>query len=427
MPSPAQSEVTSAARERPWLFNFLIAPDAVVSIGVVNGALSFLLRNQGVAPAHAASIIALLSLPHVLYLAWGPLTDFWLARRTWLLLTAIASGAVMLVAFRQPGLGAGWAVGLMFLSACLANCVAAACGGMMGMLRSERNRRRAGSFYQSGSLAFGGLAVFVLVTLSARKSPGDLGWAVAAMIALPGVAALAAPRNRVTAAPTARATGARIWGEFRATFFRWEAVPYTLLILSPLSSGAMIGLLPELARDYGVSGAQVAWINGLAGALLMAAGAVAATLIPVRIRATLAYVVVGLCNAAALGALAVGPLRPAVYFAGTMVFLFSVGVGYALFTAVALEFLGASGKSGSARYAIINSLGNLPVAYMAWVDGRGYAHWGPRAMPGVDAAATAIAGSLLLTYFLASRRYRKAARQEPDRAASRRRPSAEEA
>ena len=427
MPSPAQPEVTSAARERPWLFNFLIAPDAVVSIGVVNGALSFLLRNQGVSPAHAASIVALLSLPHVLYFAWGPLTDFWLARRTWLLLTAFASGAVMLLAFRQPGLGTGWAVGLMFLSACLGNCVAAACGGMMGMLRSERNRRRAGSFYQSGSLAFGGLAVFVLVALSARTGLGGLGWAVAAMIALPGLTALAAPRNRVTAAPTARATAVRIWGEFRATFLRWEAVSYTVLILSPLSSGAMIGLLPELARDYGVDGAQVAWMNGLGGALLMAAGAVAATLIPVRVRATSAYVVVGLSNAVALGLLAVGPLRPAVYFAGTVVFLFTVGVGYAVFTAVALEFLGLSGKSGSARYAIINSLGNLPVAYMAWVDGRGYAHWGPRAMPGIDAVTSAIAGCLLLTCFLVSRRYRNTAQQEPDRAAPARRPSAEEA
>ena len=77
--------------------------------------------------------------------------------------------------------------------------------------------------------------------------------------------------------------------------------------------------------------------------------------------------------------------RPAVYFTGTVLFLFTIGACYALFTAVALEFLGGSGKSGSARYSIINSLGNLPVAYMAYLDGRSYAHWGPRAMPAADA------------------------------------------
>jgi MFS transporter, PAT family, beta-lactamase induction signal transducer AmpG len=78
-----------------------------------------------------------------------------------------------------------------------------------------------------------------------------------------------------------------------------------------------------------------------------------------------------------------------------------------MFTAVALEFLGGSGKSGSSRYAIINSLGNLPVAYMAFVDGRSYAHWGPRAMPAADAIVSAVGATLLLAHFVVSRRRRK--------------------
>jgi PAT family beta-lactamase induction signal transducer AmpG len=166
----------------------------------------------------------------------------------------------------------------------------------------------------------------------------------------------------------------------------------------------MIGLLPELARDYGVSGAQVAWINGVAGALLTTAGAISASLIPVRVRASIAYLLVGLANTATLALLSLGPQRPAIYFASTVLFLFTVGAGYALFTAVSLEFLGGSGKSGSSRYAIINSLGNVPVAYMTWLDGRGYAQWGPRGMPGVDALVTAAVILILLGHFAISRR-----------------------
>jgi PAT family beta-lactamase induction signal transducer AmpG len=165
----------------------------------------------------------------------------------------------------------------------------------------------------------------------------------------------------------------------------------------------MIGLLPELARDYGVSGAQVAWINGIAGALLTTAGALSASLIPVRVRAPIAYLLVGLANAATLALLSLGPQRPAIYFASTALFLFTVGAGYALFTAVSLEFLGGSGKSGSSRYAIINSLGNLPVSYMTWLDGRGYAHWGPRGMPGIDALVTTVLVLALLGHFIVSR------------------------
>ena len=166
----------------------------------------------------------------------------------------------------------------------------------------------------------------------------------------------------------------------------------------------MIGLLPALARDYGVSGAQVAWINGVGGALLTTAGALSAALIPVRVRAPIAYIGAGLANAGTLALLWLGPQRPAIYFAGTVLYLVTIGAAYALFTGVELEFLGASGKSGSSRFAIINSLGNLPVVYMTWLDGRGYAHWGPRGMPAIDALVSAAGVSLLLGHFVFSRR-----------------------
>ena len=179
-----------------------------------------------------------------------------------------------------------------------------------------------------------------------------------------------------------------------------------------MGSGAMIGLLPGLAADYGVSGQQVAWMNGLGGALLTAAGAVTASFIPVRVPAPVAYTISGLLNAGALAVLALGPVSPAVYFISTVLYLFTIGICYAMFTAVALEFLGGSGKSGSSRYAIINSIGNLPVAYMSYVDGRSYAHWGPRAMPALDAVVSAVGAAILLAHFVVSRR-KKLVRMTP--------------
>ena len=109
----------------------------------------------------------------------------------------------------------------------------------------------------------------------------------------------------------------------------------------------MIGLLPQLARDYGVTGQQVAWINGVGGALLTSAGALAASLIPVRVRAPIAFLLAGLVNAATLAVLALGPLRPAVYFAGTVLFLFTIGAGYALFTGVASNSSAARAKAAA--------------------------------------------------------------------------------
>lgn len=414
MPPAGQPEVETQSpavpHERPWLFSLLIAPDAVISLGLASGALTFLLRNQGVTPGRAASIAALIQLPHAIYFLWGPVTDFWMRRRTWLMVASLAAAIAILAAFRQPTLATPWAVGLMFLGACLGVIVAAACGGMMGTLTSEANKRRACSAYQAGSLAVGAVAVFLLLKCAPRLTLSELGMIVAAMLALPALFAFAAPAQSMVSEHGAWETASRIGGEFKSTFLRWEAVPYTLLILAPCASGAMIGLLPELARDYGVSGEQVAWINGVAGALLTTAGALSASLIPVRVRATIAYLLVGLANAATLALLCLGPQRPAIYFASTVLFLFTVGAGYALFTAVSLEFLGGSGKSGSARYAIINSLGNFPVSYMTWLDGRGYAHWGPRGMPGIDALVTTVLVLALLGHFVFSRRRKQRTR-----------------
>jgi hypothetical protein len=36
---------------------------------------------------------------------------------------------------------------------------------------------------------------------------------------------------------------------------------------------------------------------------------------------------------------------------------------------------------------------------MSWIDGRGYAHWGPRGMPGIDAILNVAGAALLLAHF----------------------------
>ena len=390
--------------ERPWTFAFLVAPMAVLSNGVISGVLSYLLRQQGVGSARSASIISLLNLPQVIYFLWSPITDFWILRRTWLVLGAFASAALLVVAFHQPNLASPTAVALIFLSACFCQLVVASCGGMLGTLHAEATRRRASSFYQSGSLAFGAAAIFVLASLAGKLSLGSLGWITAAFVVLPSLMVLAAPRQDFIQTSGLSQTLTRVWTEFKATFFHWRAIPYTLLMTFPMASGAAIGLLPGLAVDYGVSGHQVAWMNGLAGALLTAAGAMAATLVPARVRAAVAYLSAGLVNAATLAVLWLGPLRPSTYFVGATLYLFTIGACYALFTAVVLEFLGVSGKTGSSRYSIINSLGNVPVAYMILIDGKGYARWGARGLPATEAVLGAIGATVLLAYFLTRKR-----------------------
>src|ERR1700761_2970908 len=135
----APSETAALARpERPWLFGFLIAPSAVVANGVIQGGvLAFLLSRQGIGSGAQSALIALLALPTMLYFLWSPITDFFVRRRTWLLVGGVLAGLLMAWAFHQPMLSSRGTMALMLLSACCVQLVVSSCGGMMGAMRSE--------------------------------------------------------------------------------------------------------------------------------------------------------------------------------------------------------------------------------------------------------------------------------------------------
>ena len=84
---------TVAPPERPWVFGLLIAPMGVLSNGLIGGALFFLLLKQGVNGVRAAGIVGLLNTPQWIYFLWSPITDFWIRRRTWLILAATTAAA----------------------------------------------------------------------------------------------------------------------------------------------------------------------------------------------------------------------------------------------------------------------------------------------------------------------------------------------
>ena len=150
--------------------------------------------------------------------------------------------------------------------------------------------------------------------------------------------------------------------EFKKTFLRLSALPAVLLLVSPLGSGGAMGILSSIAKDYGVSGNQVAWTNGIAGGLLTLAGALGMSLMPARFDIRIAYAVTGLVNAAVLAVFCVGTPRPWMYLLGSGLFLFTVGACWAMYSALVLKIVGAPGRSGSGRYAIGVSVANLPVS-----------------------------------------------------------------
>ena len=142
-------------------------------------------------------------------------------------------------------------------------------------------------------------------------------------------------------------------------------------------------------------------MNGLVGALAIAAGSLVITLVPARwviSRVALAFYIL---NGVVLAGMALGPMRPWNYLTGAVLYLFTTGCCYSASTAVLLEFMGPSGKSGSGRYSVINGLLNVPVLLMISLDGWGAAKWGARGLPAIEGTLALLTSVPMLVFILA--------------------------
>jgi len=289
---------------------------------------------------------------------------------------------------------------LLFTASCLILLASAALGGLVASLMRPEQRTRVGCFLQAGNLGGGAIGGGILLMMAPHVSKFTLGAAAAAAVMAPALLVLLLHEPPLAKIDTGFAAQMSIMGrEFKKTFLRLSALPAVLLLVSPLGSGGAMGILSSIAKDYGVSGNQVAWTNGIAGGLLTLAGALGMSLMPARFDIRIAYAVTGLVNAAVLAVFCVGTPRPWMYLLGSGLFLFTVGACWAMYSALVLKIVGAPGRSGSGRYAIGVSVANLPVAYMAALDGWGAKWFGPKGLPGIDMVLSGAVALAFLAWF----------------------------
>jgi PAT family beta-lactamase induction signal transducer AmpG len=169
----------------PWLFAILNVPHAVVTGGVTGTLLSFLLRQQGVAPHAIANQRALLLLPTSLFFLWSPVSDFLLRRKTWVLLATAASSLTVMLALETRSYAGKSAVTLLWTSSCLILLGSAAVGGLISLLMRQDQKTRVGCFLQAGNLAGGALSGGGLLLLATHVSKLTLGLAAAALTFIP--------------------------------------------------------------------------------------------------------------------------------------------------------------------------------------------------------------------------------------------------
>ena len=387
----------------PHRFFWIALPYAIYIDFITNGGVSLLLRQVGMSVEQVANAIALLGIPSSLYFLWSPIVDVWMPRRAWHLLSTLASaGALALGSFllyRDPQL-AVWVflVGLIF---CM--MISSAYGGLIAAMLVPESRTRAAAWAQASNLGGGAVGLGLILYLALRFKPAIWVPIATLVVVIPGLAALGLREPPRHASVNFREHLRRVGHELRETCLTPRNFFGLFLLLAPPGGGALIGLLPAIATDYGVSGSSVVWINGVGGGLLMGAGCLLGIWIP-RIDRRVAYGLAGALNAIPAFYLVFARPTYRVYLAGTVVYLITIGFTSTLSMDLVLDIVGAVGKSGSLRYSILTAFGYIPTAYMTWVEGRAARSYGFRAVPMVEAISCLFDLPLILVWVFWRRR-----------------------
>jgi PAT family beta-lactamase induction signal transducer AmpG len=383
----------------PWLFLILILPGGIYS-GFAQTPMPFLLGQAHVPVDRIANIESLIQLPPVIYFLWAPLVDMKLRRRTWLILASFVSAAC--VAIAMPILGAGYltaVTALLVIGMTINVMVSSAQGGLMVTTLSRAGQAKASGWTQAGNLGGGALGGGITLWMLARMPLPLAALATGAMTAAPSLAALtvpeALPAKSISLFDRLRKIGKELIKVLHSRRTLWGL----LLLASPVSSGAALNLLPAVASHYGVGGQGVMWVNGMAGGLVLALGSLLATLVPGEWDRRLTYAAAGLLNGLACLTLLAGD-RPTVYFTGTVLYLITTGFGYARFIALVVDLLGEGEHGTSTRYSLFLAAGNLPIAYVLWLDGQGFRHFGTHGLFGVDAGGNLLVFAIVACAWL---------------------------
>jgi predicted MFS family arabinose efflux permease len=382
---------------RPWLFGLLILPLGIY-VGFIWTALPLLLSQAGLAIGQIARINAILQVPPILMFLWTPVVDVKLRRRAWLVLGALATALLLLLACQIGTAHVRLLTALLFFAGVGVALVPAGCGGLMATMLSPSGQAKASAWNQAGNWGGVGLGGALILWLVTQFSLPTASLTAAALVALPALLAftIAEPPPAVS-----------FWFHGRFAQFRKEALALlrsprrrwsVLLLVTPGSTCAAQTLLPALASHYGVGANGVLWTNGVAGGIVLALGSLSGALIPADWDRRLTYVGAGLTNAFAAIWLLAGN-RPSVYLWGTLLYLLTAGLCNARFVALVLDIIGPGVQDTSTWYSALVAASNIPIASMTWLEGQSYTKFGTRGLLWTDAAANFLVFTIVALVF----------------------------
>ncbi len=267
---------------------------------------------------------------------------------------------------------------IYFISQAAANLVLLPVGGIMAH-RIELNRKgRASGWYQTGNLGGVGLGGGVGLWLATHVNIITAGLVLSAASLLSAVIIFKI-KDVHHKKDKLLASELMSMGKDILSMVRVPVVLFVVILLCfPIGTGAANNLWSAIAADWKTNADTVALVTGLLSGLVSALGCISGGFIADKWGNWVAYLGAGLVCAIVTTAMAVSPLWPYVYVCGVLAYAFGLGLLNAAFSSVILFAIGK--KNASTKYALLSSLGNVPVVYMTAFDGWAHDQYNSRFM-----------------------------------------------
>lgn len=364
---------------RPINIIFLVLPSGI-NMGFATVTLPYLLTHSGFSVAHTAGIVALGVSASLWRFAAGPVTDLTLSLRKWYMIAVITSVISILLLSVTPFTmkGAILLTVIYFISQIAANLVLLPVGGIMAHRIEANKKGRAAGWYQAGNLGGVGLGGGAGLWLATHFNILTAGLVLSTVSLLSAVIifTIRDVQHEKDKHPVSELMG---MGKDILSMIRVPVILFVIILLCmPIGTGAATNLWSAIATDWKTNADTVALVTGLLSGLVSALGCMSGGIIADKWGNWIAYLGAGLICAFVTMVMAVSPLQPYVYIGGVLAYAFGLGLLNAAFSSVILFVIGK--RNASTKYALLSSLGNVPVVYMTAFDGWAHDQYNSRFM-----------------------------------------------
>jgi PAT family beta-lactamase induction signal transducer AmpG len=341
-----------------------------ISGGLVAITLPQVLAEQHVPEAKIAAMTAAAMSPMMWVFLLCPMLDVRFTRRWYAVLSALVAATSVVAAVmnvhRLPLLEALLIVG--FAAAAINQN---ALGGWLSTVTAKQDESRLSAWFNVANIASGGLVAMVAMELMHRLPLAVAAGVLGASLLLPLTIYPFIPVTQPDA-KLASESFVQFFGEIVLLLRRRKVLLALALFLLPAASFTLTNILGGVGGDFHASTRMVSIAGGAGVAIAGVAGSLIYPFFAKRMALRPLYLAIGAVGALFTLSLLLLPRTPAVFALSLLGENLFQSLAITGSFAIAFETIGQNNPLAATTFSVLGAAFNLPIIYMAVVDGRAY-------------------------------------------------------